>query len=182
VPEIYDDGNYVLLVKATDLSGNTGVSSKQTLVIDRLPPRIIHSLWRVGPIVLNAPYTLLPGVTTNVSIQAIGGVIELSLIINDEEFKFNKNNENGLWEGEVVIGQSEYSDYQTGQKIGSSVMVRARYGGDNKIEEEIGNISQVSDSVIQPESKITVYKFDETTGRFKIWNGAYMDKIIQKWV
>lgn len=172
VPEIYDDGNYVLLVKATDLSGNTGVSSKQTLVIDRLPPRIIHSLWRVGPIVLNAPYTLLPGVTTNVSIQAIGGVIELSLIINDEVFKFNKNSENGLWEGEVVIGQSEYSDYQTGQKIGSSVMVRARDGGDNKIEEEIGNISQVSDLVIQPESKITVYKFDETTGRFKIWNGA----------
>ena len=167
VPEIYDDGNYELLVRATDLTGNTGVSSKQTLVIDRLPPRIIHSLWRVGPIVLNAPYSILPGVTTNVSIQAIGGVIELSLIINDEEFKFNKNNENGLWEGEILLNQ-----YTIQALKQLPVIVKARDGGDNKIEEEIGNISQVSESVIQLETKIIVYKFDETTGRFKIWNGA----------
>ena len=171
VPEIYDDGNYVLLVKATDLTGNSGVSSKQTLVIDRLPPRIIHSVWRVGPIVLSAPYLLLPGVSTNVSIQAIGGVIELSLIINEQEFKFNKNSENGLWEGEIKI--SEISD-SVSQQSSMSVIVRARDGGDNKIEEEMGNVyvQQIGNSVIQPESQVTVYKFDETTGRFKIWNGA----------
>jgi hypothetical protein len=119
--------------------------------------------------VLNAPYSILPGVMTNVSIQAIGGVIELSLIINDEVFKFNKNSENGLWEGEIKI---EGGSNPVFQYSGIPVIVRARDGGDNKIEEEIGNISQVSDLVIQPESKITVYKFDETTGRFKIWNGA----------
>jgi len=167
VPEIYDDGNYILKVRAIDLSGNVGISNNQSLVIDRLPPRIIHSVWRVGPIVLSAPYALLPGVTTNVSIQAIGGVIELSLIINEQEFKFNKNNENGLWEGEVKIGDRS-------SVIGGNaqVIVKAKDGGDNKIEEEMGNVQQIVDSVTAQETTISVYKFDEISGRFKIWNGA----------
>jgi hypothetical protein len=171
VPEIYDDGNYVLLVKATDLTGNTGVSSKQTLVIDRLPPKVIHSVWRVGPIVLSAPYPLLPGVTTNVSIQAIGGVIELSLLINEQEYKFNKNSENGLWEGEVKI---EWGSNPVLQYSGVPVIVRARDGGRNKIEEKMGEISlpaQAGEKVKQ-DVNVTVYRYDEMTKRFKKWNGA----------
>ena len=72
VPEVYEDGNYEVLVRATDKSGNTGVSAPQTLIIDRLPPRIIHSLWRVGPIILSAPYQFVLGVPVQVAVQGIG--------------------------------------------------------------------------------------------------------------
>jgi len=167
VPEIFDDGNYDLIVRAIDKSGNTGISSKQILIIDRLSPRIIHSIWRVGPIVLSAPYVLISGVPVQVSVQAIGGVTELSLWIDKQEFVMTKNRESGLWEGEISVGTPviQYSS--------NPVMVKAIDGGGNKIEQEISRVV-ISKNELSPmgqKSIYTIYRFDENIKKFKVWNG-----------
>lgn len=177
VPEVYDDGNYPILVRAIDKSGNVGVSTVFTLIIDRLPPRIIHSLWRVGPIVLSAPYQLIPGVPVQVSVQAVGGVTEMKLELRNQEvgasdkseqvFSLIKNFETGLWEGEINISYSSIP-----------VIVRAKDGGGNEIEQEIGeiNISEIglpaqAGKAVSQQASISVYRYDELTKRFKLWNG-----------
>lgn len=164
VPEVYEDGNYEVIVRATDKSGNTGVSAPQTLIIDRLPPRIIHSLWRVGPIILSAPYQLIPGVPVQVTVQGIGGITEMSLGIGEERFELVKNFETGLWEGEIVLNKE--------QGI-LNIVVKAKDGGGNEIEEEMGevNIQRIGESANQQSREMTIYRYDELTKRFKVWNG-----------
>ena len=46
------DGNYVIMVRATDSSGNTTTTAPQTLFIDNLPPLIGGNIVSVGPQVL----------------------------------------------------------------------------------------------------------------------------------
>ncbi len=162
VPEVYEDGNYEVLVRATDKSGNTGVSAPQTLIIDRLPPRIIHSLWRVGPIILSAPYQFVLGVPVQVAVQGIGGVTEMKLEIGNSKFELIKNSETGLWENEIVI-------YEAGNW---EIMVSAKDGGGNVIEQNIGNVDmRANDNSPLRGAETTIYRYDELTKRFKVWNG-----------
>lgn len=168
VPEVYEDGNYQILVRAIDKSGNTGVSSALTLIIDRLPPRIIHSLWRVGPIILSSPYQLIPGVPVQVSVQAVGGVTELSLNIGEEKFDLIKNYETGIWEGEVIINH-----YTIESLDHLGVIVKAKDGGGNEIVWEMEEIQVKQTNILTDQQYIThtIYRYDELTKRFKVWNG-----------
>ena len=163
VPEVYEDGNYQIIVRATDQSGNIGVSPAQTLIIDRLPPRIIHSLWRVGPIILTAPYELIVGVPVQVTLQAVGGVTEMELRIGAEKFNMIKNFETGLWEGDVVVNSV----------TNVPIIVRAIDGGGNEIVQEIGDIKvgESSSAFASETVTTTVYRLDELTKRYKPWNG-----------
>src|SRR5258706_593595 len=51
-PSNLDDGNYLVIVRATDTKGNASLSRVETLIIDRLPPIIGSVLTSIGPQVL----------------------------------------------------------------------------------------------------------------------------------
>jgi hypothetical protein len=166
VPEIFEDGSYMVQIRALDKSGNIGISQTQELVIDRLPPRIIHSLWRVGPMLLSQPYQVAPDTDINVSIQAIGGVTQLSLSVENHTFEFVKNIENGLWEGVLRLKGGDIADGL------HSVQVYAKDAGLNEIRQQLGQVEFFAQNSSKSDflPSMSIYRFDELSKKYLLWN------------
>lgn len=166
VPEVYEDGNYSLRVRAIDRSGNIGISSTLLLIIDRLPPRIIHSLWHVGPLVINGDNNgkrkLVAGVPIQFVVQGVGGIIEIELSIGPNIFPLTKNKETGFWEGSILLTNGGEWD----------ATIAAVDGGGSKTEQKIGRVDVDSTRAALPaKTEVEVWKFDKITGQFNQWNG-----------
>ncbi|MCX6730668.1 MAG: hypothetical protein NTZ55_02370, partial [Candidatus Roizmanbacteria bacterium] len=107
IPDLVDDGNYPIKIRAIDRSGNIGISSIFLVVIDRLPPRIIHSLWHVGPLLIskneNGKSDLVVGVPTHLVVQGVGGITEMELILGSQKFPLKENKITGYWDTTVLL-------------------------------------------------------------------------------
>src|SRR3990172_5465112 len=112
VPILFDDGNYQIVVRATDGSGNRGVSKIYTLVIDRLPPIVGSALISIGPLVLtpneNGQLVTISGVEHKVILSAAGGPVTIDLLIDNHVHSFSRSHETGLWNGAVIFAQSGF--------------------------------------------------------------------------
>jgi hypothetical protein len=116
-----EDGNYSLVVRATDTSGNVGKTNPATLVIDRLPPRMGGVLVSFGPQVatLDAAgrWRATVGVDETVTMNAVGGPVSMVVAATrvgmsrvSQNFYLRKDNGNGLWKG--LISFSEPGTYE----------------------------------------------------------------------
>lgn len=178
VPEISEDGNYEIVVRALDGAGNEGASESYTLVLDRLPPRVGASLLSMGP------YALLPnrdgvmvtivGVEEKISLSAVGGATSIDLIAEysgegeTKMFSLGKNGETGLWGGAVYFSKSGL--YR--------LKARAEDGAGNKTERELGLVLAVARGQVESgdgrseyeEGVIRVYSRDEGSRLWSLWD------------
>ncbi|MCX6732773.1 MAG: hypothetical protein NTV98_04500 [Candidatus Roizmanbacteria bacterium] len=166
-PELSEDGNYPIKIRALDKSGNSGISSTFLVIIDRLPPRIIHSLWHVGPLLINSNMSgkseLVIGVPTHLVVQGVGGITEMKLTLGTKTFVLKNNRENGFWETTVLITDAGEWD----------AIIHAVDGGGSIIDKKIGTIVTHSNISILPSKTVTtVWRYDAMTGQFNQWNGA----------
>lgn len=106
------DGNYELVVRAVDTSGNIGLTPTTTMVVDRLPPIVGGNIFSLGPQIL-APdqqgvISSLVNLNQKVTLSAIGGPISIVLKAvpqgrtgKPQRFALTKSAETGLWSGIV---------------------------------------------------------------------------------
>lgn len=181
-PGTLDDGNYDVVVRATDTSGNQGKSKVAILVIDRLPPQASGLLFSFGPQVLNpqdGAITALAAVPFNVTLSAVGGPIDAhisakNLTTNQMlSFPLAKNSDSGLWRASIKFPKAgKYSlTYVAKDGAGNS----ANESLNNVVVENSGKIYSSTGGVNK--GKISIYYQEPTTHSWVLWDaGPYSQK------
>jgi len=171
-PLIFEDGNFEIQVRAQDVTGNLGFSDIETLVIDRLPPRVGGNLLSLGPHSLlpnkDGIVTTLVGVEQKMVLSAVGGPITVDLLINEQTFPLSKSPETGLWSG--IINFEEPGIYQ--------LTVKAVDGADNKTERKLNTVAVLpSGKVVDSETsksingaKVKIYYQDPEAKIWTLWD------------
>lgn len=181
-PQNLDDGDYVILTRAVDTSGNIGYSDKQTLVIDRLPPQVGGNVVSVGAQTLvprpDGVVTSLSGVDENITTSAIGGAN--SVVINAERLNKNKAKlsksfsltqakSSGLWSG--IMSFSEEGAYVlTAQSVDgagnkTSRVLNTVYVYDSPRLLNAGDKKPITNA------KVTLYYLEPSSGAWTVWDG-----------
>lgn len=181
-PNIFDDGNYSIMVRAIDGAENTGRSKSHTLVIDRLPPLVGGNIWSIGPIPLlpdaNGVITALSGVEHRITMSAVGGPISIDLIVGGKTYPMIKSVGSGLWSGVVNFGSP-------GHYI---VKVKSVDGAKNETLRDLNSIQVIgSGRVTEKEgdksvtgAKINIYQQDELSKLWSLWDASsFGQKIAQ---
>lgn len=162
-PDVTEDGDYSLQVRATDTTGNKQISKEVKFTIDRLPPRVGPLTVMAGPLIINSDSSgkmeLLIGVEYKFILTSAGGPNSISLRCSEENYEFFKNNDIGVWTTKVKFSES-----------GSCIPeITAVDGAGNKqqINSEkliINNLGQAKNSTI------TVYWYDDYEKKFVKWD------------
>lgn len=179
-PVNLEDGDFQLVARVTDTSGNQAVTGVFKLVIDRLPPLVGTSLVAVGPQILNpnqdGVITSTVGIDQQITMSAAGGassiVLTASVEGNDKltrSFTLSKAKDTGLWTG--VLSFQQPGSY--------SLMARAIDGADNVTLRRLSLVqvvppSTVVDAVSQKplsNAQITLYYYVQQTSSWAVWDG-----------
>ena len=170
-PQIIEDGNYEIKVRAFDNSGNEGISDVVIVVIDRLPPRVGGVLLTMGP------YNLLPnkvgvivtmaGIEQKITMSAVGGPTSIDLLAANKMFSLGKSAETGLWRG--AINFANPGTYE--------LKAKARDGAGNETERIIGKVLVIPGGRVSSEmksevkGKLIIYVQDKKSGLWTEWDG-----------
>ena len=176
-PPVLDDGNYSLVVKATDLSGNPGISKTYTIVIDRLPPEVSGALFSLGPQIINPDQDgnlmVLEKEPVKITLSEVGGTTSINLTATNTQnasktIALVKNPDSGLWSGDFSLAMpGEYSL--------KAILVD---GANNKTEKDLNKILVAKKGLIGSSegvvagAKITVYYEDPVSKTWQVWDGA----------
>jgi hypothetical protein len=173
-PDLTDDGNYKLIVRVSDASGNKGYSKKYDLIIDRLFPDVSGILFSFGPYALNSleDGTILvsPSHSFKINLSDVGGATSIDIIAkekndssNHKEFKLIKNTDSGLWSSSLNLEKP-------GEYILSFIAID---GAGNKTERNINRVYVVKNGTVNgANAKITVYYLDKNTSNWNVWDGT----------
>jgi len=163
-PNVVEDGDYSLVVKVTDTTGNKVQSKEVKFTIDRLPPRVGPLTVMAGPLIVDNGsgdnIDLIIGVEYRFILTSAGGPNKISMNCGDSIYDFFKNNDIGVWSAKIKFDKS-------GECIPE---ITAEDGAGNKQEiksEEliINNLGKLQNATI------TVYWYDDYEKKFVKWDG-----------
>jgi len=180
-PKNLEDGDYITLARVTDTSGNTAVSDKQTLVIDRLPPLVGGSVVAIGPQILEPSNQgvlfSIAGVDQKITLAATGGPTSINLMAKNATsgresslFSLTKSVDTGLWSG--ILSFKKAGTY--------SLVANSTDGAGNKLTRELStvfikNLPRVLNKDNgQPveKAKLTLYYLEPESKTWVVWDGA----------
>lgn len=180
-PLLFEDGDYQIRARATDLSGNKGLSQSYKLVIDRLPPQVGGSLISFGSQVIlpdiNGIIYLLKGLDQKITLSAVGGPIQIDILSDLKTFSLVKNSDNGLWSG--LLNFSKSGSYSlTASSLDGAANTTKRIM--SKVEVlETGRVT-FADKTIK-NAEISVFYYEPSGKQFVLWDGpAYGQSNPQK--
>ena len=165
------DGNYLIKIRAKDITGNTGLSKSYTMVIDRLPPMVGGNLFSLGPMILK-PDTLgniysIAGLGIKIILSAVGGPTTMDLYYGSDKFTLNYNKESGLWSSEI----------KTNQTGNLPLLIKSIDGAKNQTEKKLNSIITLSPGKILDENnkpilkaKISVFAYEKTINNYVLWD------------
>ena len=177
-PELNQDGNYLIKVRATDSNGNQAISKAQTLVIDRLPPQFGNLVVAFGSQLLqadgNESLSVAAGTVYKVTGQAVGGPTTVDLIATNyagrsKTFSLAVSPTNGLWDGAL--------SFENGGIY--KLSVHTVDGAGNNIERSLGQVSVIPNGVVSDSkgrplanTTVTVFYLEPSTNRWTVWDAA----------
>lgn len=180
-PVITEDGNYEVMARATDSSGNQARTEAMTLVIDRLPPRFGGELVAFGaqPARPDAGgrWQAVVGLDQSITLNAVGGPVEVTIeaVRSDnkrvtQSFTLRRDTSNGLWRGTLSF-----------QKMGLyELTVRAVDGAGNRVTQMLSAVnvapaarlvSATNGTAGIGDAKVTLYFKQPGTGQWVVWDG-----------
>ena len=176
-----DDGNYQLLARAIDTSGNIGTTKPATMVIDRLEPIAGPPLVSIGPLVLEPGgqgiINSQVGVDHKVTLSAVGGPISIDASAqktnesrdSDKNFTLTQSPESGLWAG--IMSFEEPGLYK--------LVVQSEDGAGNKTERTLASVNALPASKISEAgstnsvpAELTIYYLEPESDEWVVWDGA----------
>lgn len=173
-----DDGNYQIVVRAIDTSGNIGISQQKILVIDRLPPQVGGTAISSGPQIFQPNddgviYSLV-GVDQKITTSAVGGPTTILITAKKngnssklKTFSLTKSADTGLWSG--IISFQEQGDY--------TLIADSLDGAGNKTSKVIGLVQSLAPARVTNDKKslegarVTLYYLEPSTNLWTVWDG-----------
>lgn len=183
-PTVSKDGNYDIVVRATDGAGNSVVSPLQTLVIDKLPPIVGGDVTSVGAQMVKpndqGVTRALIGSDMHISLSAVGGPTTIAIdAVRDgkkkttQSFSLTQSPVTGLWSG--VLNFQFAATYQ--------LSVRALDGAGNRTDRQLGVVTVDQPASIRDSSSgkaldgtLTVFYRDPETQTWALWDGSSYDQ------
>jgi hypothetical protein len=177
------DGNYLLLARAIDTSGNIAATPVKTLIIDRLPPIV------GGNVVSQGTQAVLPdqngqlltqiNADQKITLSAVGGPTGVTLVTTApdsdtvlQSFSLSQSADTGLWSG--IISFSSAGVYQlTARAIDGAGNTTSRLIGTVRVQ-ATGQVRDGSGAAVA--SKATVYFRDPETNTWELWDGEAYDQ------
>jgi peroxiredoxin len=175
-----DDGDYMVVVRATDTSSNQGVSPAQRLVIDRLAPQVGGVMVSIGPQVIlpreQGVISSVTGIDQKITLSAVGGPTSITLTASVEDnpeltksFSLAQAKATGLWSG--VLSFQHAGVYK--------LEATAIDGAGNVTKRVLDNVhvapsaSVVASGSNQPLQgvKVTLHYFVPQTNSWAVWDG-----------
>ncbi len=185
VPEIYDDGNYPVKVRATDTSGNITLTDTLILVIDQLPPRVGNHVVTLGPQIMlptrSGELVVGAGIDQRITLSAIGGPTSVDLTAvkiggaNKERLiSLTHSATTGLWSG--VLSLSEVGVYQ--------LKAIAIDGAQNRLERTLNKIKVVPESHVTSSKNeiatavdVATYTYNQESKSWMIWQASSYSQV-----
>lgn len=171
-PPPLDDGNYLVKVRAEDLTGNKGVSKVQMMVIDRLPPEVGGSLFSVGPMILepdeNSNVEVLTGMDFKVVMSAVGGPLKVDLSVDSKQVHLIKNVESGLWAGTVNV--SDVGKFKLSTDSVDGAKNETKRDSETMVVLPLGKVTDDSGRSVVG-ATVKVFSLEKTTMAFVPWDG-----------
>ncbi len=177
-PYIVEDGNYLIKARAIDRSGNIGFTEAYKLVFDKLPPRIGGYIFSVGPQELmpnSDEFYLLKDMNHKITLSAIGGPISINLDAYNKssnnpknktsKFGLNKNQDNGLWSGNLSFDEEGRYDLTAISIDGADNQVKKRLS--RAVVLSPGKVISGEEAV--KDAEISVFYFNEHESGFVLW-------------
>ncbi len=167
------EGEYNVLFRARDNSGNVGKSDTRALVIDIKPPKTGANIFTLGtqPIATSDRGVLstLTGITQRIAVSAIGGATAVAVKAADAVFPLIYSKADGLWFGDITM-----------KKPGSYQMKMVASDGAGRVSERFINNIHVTQpgTVIDAQNKeplaqarISLFVFSKELNDFVLWPG-----------
>ncbi len=181
-PVLIEDGNYSVLARATDPSGNTAVTPAVTVVLDRLPPRFGGAVLAFGSQVARTDaagrWQTVMGLDQRLTLNAVGGPVQVAVEVRPtgqtkvmQTFQMQQNAGTGLWSGVASMQASGTYD----------LVVSATDGAGNHAEQHLpGVVVSAPARVVDAAkgngpvagAKVTLYYLQPQSGQWVVWDGA----------
>jgi hypothetical protein len=184
VPVINEDGNYAVVARATDPSGNQATTSAVTLVIDRLPPRFGGEMVAFGAQAArpdaSGRWQATVGLDQTITLNAVGGPTAVTIAATKEgaghtsqNFALRQDEGSGLWRGVLSF-----------QAVGVYTLeALAVDGAGNRAKQALAGVAVSAPARLmgkarggqdQPVSgaKVTLYYRQPGSGQWVVWDGA----------
>jgi peroxiredoxin len=187
-PQSLEDGNYEILARAVDTSGNISVTPSSTMVIDRLPPRVGGSVISIGAQTAtrsqNGGMVILAGIDQKITLGATGGPTTIQLRVKSTKEKAGKKEEpifslsrspdSGLWSG--IVSAQKPGQYQ--------LIADALDGAGNRTQREITSMQVLeAPKLVEKGSKrpisgtMTVFYREPLTNIWVKWDGQSFGQV-----
>jgi peroxiredoxin len=188
------DGNYVIVARATDASGNTTTTASQTFILDRLPPLVGGNIVSVGPQILqpssNGTIQAQAGVNERITLSAAGAPTSIVLVaattvntksgpkVYSQSFNLTASQDSGLWSG--VMGFTRPGNYTlTVNAVDGAGSTSSRTLTSVYVSKPGQTLSSVTNKPIA--STVTAYYFEPESQTWGIWDAtAYGQQNPQK--
>jgi peroxiredoxin len=170
------EGDFQVLARAIDTSGNETRTPSFTLVVDILQPFVGGSLISFGPQILSQEDSLktMVGLKQKITVPAIGGATSVAIVARKDQvetlFKLSPLEESNLWSGEASFAESGSYDLQVVSKDGAK----------NEVKRSLGVVSvtapgQIVDEANKtpiPEAKVGLYFLEPESASWVVWDGS----------
>jgi len=179
-PANLQDGDYKIMVRVTDTSGNQISQALGTVVVDQLPPTVGGNSVSVGGqfVQPDADGTMraLARITQRIVLSAVGGPIVMTVKATPQDakkptqtFSLSQSSSTGLWAGSLQF--AEGGTY--------TLQVNARDGAGNTTNRSLGKIIVSNPGkIINKQTNqtlaatLTVYYRDPNTKSWIVWDGG----------
>lgn len=182
-PILTDDGNYQIVARATDSSGNTATTPPATLVIDRLPPQLGPLVVAYGPESLEPDSSgvvhLVAGSDYRLSASTVGGPTAVNLVAappgqapppnRAPSFALTPDAASGLWNG--LLSFKAGGNYR--------LIATAVDGAGNRTSRTIlaasvappGRVASATTARPVTGATLSLYYLEPVSGTWQLWQG-----------
>ncbi len=167
------EGEYSIVFRARDNSGNTGKSDARSLVIDIKPPRTGANAFTLGTQVItpsaHGVLTTLAGITQRIMLSAVGGATAVQVTTDGASFPLTYSKTDNLWFGDITLKRP--GTYH--------LSVTAVDGAGRMSQREINTVKVASPGTITDSEngtpiagvRVSLYNFSPELNDFVLWPG-----------